>query len=118
MPWYPNDPSSDLFKEQKRKKTVYVENLNKHFTQNDIYLIFKRIGEVKSIDLNKKHKGNCFVEFASVEEAEKALELDNKIPEVLMDISKGRISALTVMSYAKWRNFKDELIKLIEDTNL
>lgn len=53
MPWYPNDSCTMSFKEQKRKKTVYVENLNKHFTQNDIYLIFKELGDIKSIDMNK-----------------------------------------------------------------
>lgn len=114
-PWSLNLHQIEQFKEVKRRKTIYVENLNKNFRQNDVFRIFKDIGQVKSIEMNKNHKGYCFVEFSSAEQAQKALELNNKIPEVLMEISKGRISALTVMSYFQWRNFKNKLIEVMKD---
>lgn len=32
-----------------------------------------------------------------------------------MDISKGRISALTVMMYSQWRSFKEKLLKVMAE---
>lgn len=116
------------------KNTVYVENFPDSLFLQDIARIFSRAGEIRNITLPKfkgvtnsdamvdtdeseSHlKGFCFVEFASHEGAEKAIEtFNNCIPEELTNAEhknyvrvEGNLGQLNVMSKEQWLAFKEE----------
>ncbi|MBI5294105.1 MAG: RNA-binding protein [Chloroflexi bacterium] len=61
---------------------VYVGNLAKSTTQDDINTLFAQAGTVSSVDLvmdkgTKQSKGFAFVSMASQPEADKAIEMFN-----------------------------------------
>lgn len=76
-----------LFQPQENKRTIavstklYVGNLNYSTTQEDLKGLFEKYGTLTSVNVisdkySGRSKGFGFVEFASTEEAGKALELN------------------------------------------
>jgi len=63
---------------------------------------------------SKISKGFAFIEFSNEKEAQEAVtKLDNLIPsELFCENAKGKLSALKVMSKAKWLEFKEEFKRI------
>ena len=111
--------------------TVYLENFPDSLRLEDIAKIFLRAGEIRNITLPKfgksdsamdtdesqsLAKGFCFIEFDSIDAANKAVEtFNNCIPEELTNAShknyvgeQGRVGQLNVMNKSTWKSFKEE----------
>ncbi|VVB09768.1 unnamed protein product [Arabis nemorensis] len=77
-----------------RKRTLFVTNLPYNTEISNIIHFFKDVGEVVHIRLivndMEFHEGCCFVEFASANEAEKALEKKNckRNRKIFLDVTK------------------------------
>lgn len=122
------------------KCTVYVENFPDSLSIQNIAKIFSRAGEIRNITLPKfgtqnndsamdtdesvsLTKGFCFVEFASTQAANLAVDLfNNCIPEELTNVEhknyvsvQGTMSQLNVMSKEKWQAFKEETRKIRQE---
>ena len=79
---------------------IYVGNLNKSTTQEDINTLFAQAGTVTSVDLIKdkgtgKSKGFAFVSMPEQAEAEKAISMFNAYSldenELKVNVSKPRV---------------------------
>ncbi|MCL7043945.1 hypothetical protein MKW94_010097, partial [Papaver nudicaule] len=57
-------------------KTLIAKNLSSSITKSDVIDFFKKAGEV--VDVQYEKLGTCSIKFATVEAAEKALELDGQ----------------------------------------
>ncbi|XP_013639375.1 PREDICTED: nucleolin-like [Brassica oleracea var. oleracea] len=73
-----------------RKNRIFVYNLPPRIRKNNRILYYKNVGEVRRVRLvvnrEGEHVGCAFVEFASAEEAKKALMHESKTLIILSDV--------------------------------
>ncbi|KAK7346133.1 hypothetical protein VNO80_20648 [Phaseolus coccineus] len=80
-PWKSSRLLATMKEENASSKTIYVKNLSYRVEQADLENFFKECGEIIDVRLHRDNegrlKGYAHIEFATVEAALKALELDN-----------------------------------------
>ena len=74
--YYPSDYDAN-------NTTAFVGNVNTDISEEDLYTVFKRCGEILSVKLLKA-KGCAFVTYATRDAAERAINyLHGKVVEIL-----------------------------------
>lgn len=102
-------PVHYMTQEEVDAKTVYVEGLPKHADHDWISNHFSVCGRVAYVSLPRYRqtgdiKGFAFVEFFTPEEATKAVETLNKVPEEVEEEEKVSQSIKTLKNLKYWRN--------------
>lgn len=100
------------YRREMDSRTLYVENLPSSSSQALVGSIFAKFGTVLYVALPKqadgrRPKGYAFVEMRSCEEAERALQLDNCIPQAVLGCAGNEpVEALKVVAKVLWNELK------------
>ncbi|KAK7498554.1 hypothetical protein BaRGS_00010214 [Batillaria attramentaria] len=102
-------PVHYMTQEEVDARTVYVEGLPKHADHDWVSSQFASCGRVAYVSLPRYRqtgdiKGFAFVEFETPEEAAKAVEMMNKVPEDVEEGEKLSQSVKTLKNLKYWRN--------------
>ena len=109
---------SKKLENDQQKRTIYVEQLQPHINREQLADVFKKCGEIVSVDLprykNDLNKGFAFIMFGGMAGVEAALKLNNTVPKEICLETRSIIRPLRVISFAEWKDYKIKFTHLKE----